>query len=242
MPARDSLECTAWPESYIATNEVIETGSTVNVSFLDNISNFIIVLLMLTLFSVAFMRIAEGLITSAISIGNYKRLLSIEQQNHLQNSRNTTLFFLLLITAFIFANFNALHPVLENPFFTGANFLLAFGTSLLYLAFRASIAATLDWINKCSIFTLLNRFYNTFLIVAICLSIIGFIIFIIFETITFKHIAFYIAGCLIMSNLLYYMRCYKTIISNGFSHFFLFLYLCTLEILPQVVLAHLILS
>ena len=242
MPAKDSLAITAWPESYLAISEVVETGSEVHVSFPDNISNFIIVLIVLTLFSVAFMRIAEGLITSAISIFNYKRLLNIEHQNHLQNSRNTTLFFLLLITAFIFANFNALHPVIQNPFFTGANFLLAFGTSLLYLAFRVAIASTLDWVNKCSLFKLINRFYNTYLIVAICLSLIGFILFIIFETITFKHIAFYIAGCLVTANLLYYMRCYKIIISNGFSHFFLFLYLCTLEILPQVVLAHLIIK
>lgn len=242
MPAKDSLGCTAWPESYIAINEVIEAGNTIHVSFLDNISNFIIVLVILTLFCMAFMRIAEGLITSAISIFNYKRLMSIEQQNHLQNSRNTTLIFLLLITSFIFANFNALHPVLENPFFTGANFLLALGTALLYLAFRLFIASALDWVNKCTLFKLTNRFYNTYLINAICLSILGFLAFIIFETITFKHIAYYIAGCIIMSNFLYYLRCYKTIISNGFSHFFLFLYLCTLEILPQVVLAHLILS
>lgn len=242
MPARDSLGCTAWPESYIAINEVVETGSTINVSFLDNISNFIVVFILLTLFAVAFMRIAEGLITSAISIFNYKRLLNIEQQNHLQNSRNITLIFLLLISAFIFANSNAIHPVLENPFFTGANFILAFGTMMFYLTFRVLIAATTDWVNKCSLFKLLNRFYCTYIIIAICLSLIGFLTYIIYEEITFKYIAFYIAGCLFISNLLYYMRCYKIIISNGFSHFFLFLYLCTLEILPQVVLAHLILS
>ena len=242
MPERDSLAHTAWPESYLAMDEVVDMGSTLHVSFLDNISNFIIVFVILTLFTVAFMRIAEGLITSAISIFNYKRLLNIEQQNHLQNSRNTTLVFLLLISAFIFANFNAIHPVLENPYFTGANFILAFGSMMLYLALRLMVAGITDWVNKHTIFRLLNKFYNTYLINSISLSIAGFLAFIIFENITFKHIAFYIAGCFIISNLLYYLRCYKIIISNGFSHFFLILYLCTLEILPQVVLAHLILS
>lgn len=239
---RDTTGSVIWQESYIAINEVMEKGSQANVSFLDNLSNFIIVIIILSLFTVTFMRIAEGLIWSFLSIFNFKRLLSIEQQGHLQYSRNITLLFLLLIGAFIFAISNDAHPVLENNFFTGVNFLLAFGTIMLYLVIRVFVATTLDWVNKSSFFKVLNKLYYTYSIIAICLTIAGFLAYTIFEGVPFRHIVNYIIGALLVTNVLYYLRCYKIIISNGFSHFFLILYLCTLEILPQVVLAYLILS
>lgn len=232
----------AWPNSYIAVNEVIGPGSGFPVSLIDNISNLVIVIVILTLFAVTFMRIAEGLLSSVISTFNMKRLVAIEQQTHLQNSRNITIIFLLIISAFIFANYNAAYPLLENSFSTGVNFAIALGAAGIYLLGRIVMANTLNWVNKVSFFTILNRFYYTYCIIFVALSVLGFLFYIVFEAITFRHIAIYIAAANIITNLLYYERCRQIIISNGFSHFFLILYLCTLEILPQLVLVHLILS
>ena len=232
----------AWPDSYIAVEEFAGQASSTPLSLVDNISNLIIVVIILSLFTVTFMRIAEGLIVSAKSIFNVKRVIEIEQQNHLQNSRNITITFLAIILAFMFSNYNANHAIVENSFSTGINFLLAFGTLSLYLLFRAIAANIMDWVNRVSLFKMLNRFYNTYCIIMISLIIISFLALVAFESITFRHVAISILTTVFLTNLLYYIRCSQIIISNGFSHFFLILYLCTLEILPQLVLAHLILS
>lgn len=232
----------AWPGSYIAVNEAMESGIGAGVSLFDNISNLIMVIIILSLFTVTFMRIAEGLISSVISTFNMKRLIAIEQQTHLQNSRNITLTFLLIVSAFIFANYNGSYHLLENHLPSGMNFIISLAAAVLYFTFRYIMSATLNWVNGVSFFRILNRFYYTYCIIFITLSISGFLLCIIIDSITFRHVAIYILASVLITNFLYYIRCWQIIISNGFSHFFLILYLCTLEILPQLVLAHLILS
>lgn len=231
-----------WPESHIAVGEFVPVANYAPVSLVDNISNLIIVIIILSIFTVTFMRIAEGLAFSAKSLFNAKKLVEIEQQSHIQNSRNITIVFLVIISAFMFSNYNANHAIIGNSFSTGVNFLMASGTAGLYFAFRRVAAGIMDWVNTCSLFKMLNRFYFTYSIIMTSLAIICFLALITFESITFNLIAGSISACIILTNLLYYIRCCQIIISNGFSHFFLILYLCTLEILPQAVLAHLILS
>lgn len=231
-----------WPESYIAVNEVASTLPFIPVSFINEIANFVIVLSIISLFIITFMRIAEGLFSAAVSAFNLKALINIEQQIHIQTSRNITLIFSILLAAFIFANYNSSHPVLENHFPTGINFILAIVAVAGYFIFRKLVSILLNWVNRCSFFTLLNRFYYTYSILFACLAIIGFISYIIFPQITFRHIAHYTLSVIILTNLLYYIRSYQLIISNGFSQSFLILYLCTLEFLPQLIIAYIILS
>ncbi|MEG2849274.1 MAG: DUF4271 domain-containing protein, partial [Bacteroidales bacterium] len=63
---------------------------------------------------------------------------------------------------------------------------------------------------------------------------------IIFNDFEFIYTSLYVSVSLFIPFLLYFIRGYQLIIANGFSKFFYISYLCTLEILPLIILAHLI--
>lgn len=232
----------AWPESYVAVNEISGMSGTTLLSFTDSITNMVIVLGMILFFLFSFNRIAKGSYAVLASVFNYKRLLVIESEPNLQVSRNTLFLFSLIISAFIFANYNAIRPILENDYPTGIIFIFAMAAILLYFLFRRIAFTILNWVNQKSCFKYLDRFFYTYAILSFFLSLFVFFVSVIFPEIPFHYIALYMCILAFLPIFIYFIRGYQLIISNGFSLFFWILYLCTLEILPLLIIAYLILS
>ncbi len=232
----------AWPESYLAIDEIIDKTGSLGMPFIDTIANLAIVSVILALFLFAFTRILEGIYAVSVAAFNSKMLLDIERQANLYTSRNILLVFSLIISVFIFLNYKVTRDLIDNDYALGIKFIVILLAVACYFLIRYILFKAMDWVNRKSVFKYLNRFYYTHAILGILLLLFGFIISIILPTIPQNHILFYIIGVFIITLLLYFIRGYQIIISNGFSHFFWILYLCTLEILPAIVILHLILS
>ncbi len=232
----------AWPESRIAFNDMAADRAIEVLSLADTVSNVCIVIGLIALFLFAFGRIADGLYAVAVSIFDYKRLLSIEHQANLYISRNTLLLFSIIVSSFIFANYNSHSSLLDNHFSIGINFLLCLASVAVYFTLRYALFRILGWTNRCSIFKYLNRLYYTYSIMGIVLITLIFLVYMVFPSIPASGIIACIATVAAVTLCAYFIRGYQIIISNGFSHFFWILYLCTLEILPLLVIGHIILS
>ncbi len=232
----------AWPESSIACTDVVDIATGADLPFVDSIANLCIVSAIIILFLFAFSRIMEGIFAIASSVFNAKKLLAIERQANLYGSRNVLLVFSLIVSVFIFINDSLTKNLIENNYPLGIRFLLVFIVIILYFTARYIVFKVMDWVNRKPVFKYINRFYYTHAILSILLLTLGFLFLMIFPNIPVVYIRSYTIGIASFTLLLYFTRGYQLIISNGFSHFFWILYLCTLEILPSIAILHLILS
>ena len=231
-----------WPESYNVLETITSGTGDVVLSFTDTVTNFGIVGLVIGFFLFAFGRIADGLEVVIVSLFNYKELTKIEGQTNLFMSRNILLMFSLLVLAFMFANSGLLYYMNGHKFPVGVTFALTLAIFFVYFMARQISFSILNWVNKRSFFKYISRVYYTHLTVAAVFSIVGLALYMIFPHMGRPLLIYYLYPLLALISVIYFVRCYKIIISNGFSNFFWILYLCTLEILPLVVLGHVILS
>ncbi|MBR4882264.1 MAG: DUF4271 domain-containing protein, partial [Bacteroidales bacterium] len=176
-----------------------------------------------------------------VSLFNYKELVKIEGQTNLFMSRNILLAFSLLVLSFIFANSDISHH-LGHRYPVGIIFAFSLALFAGYFISRQIAFRMLDWVNRCSLFKHISRLYYTHLTLASIFSIVGLVLYMLFPYMGQALLRYYLFPVLSLILAVYFLRCYKIIISNGFSNFFWILYLCTLEILPLVVLGHVILS
>ena len=231
-----------WPESYIALDTFAVNSPDVGMPLLDTIANMGIVVLMITFFLSAFARIAGGIQIVSLSIFDYKNLLKIEGQTNLYTNRNAVLIFSLAALSFALANYNFYNPFIETGYSIGINFLLILLFFAFYFLMRYAMFAMLDWVNRRRFFKYLARVYYTHATVAAVLLIVGFALEMLCGDFANSFIKIYLVCALFIPTVIYFVRGNQIIISNGFSHFFWILYLCTLEILPLVVLGHVIVS
>lgn len=232
----------AWPGSHLAIYDVIDHSVENGIPFIDDIANLCITAIIIILFLFAFSRILEGIYAVALSVFNAKRLMAIERQTNLYGSRNILLLFSIIVSVFIFINNSTTKQLLDNNYVLGIRFLAALGIITAYFIIRYTSFKILDWVNSCSVFKYVNRFYYTHASLGILLIAPMFLISIAVPQIPSGYIIWYVTGVVILTLLLYFTRGYQIIISNGFSHFFWILYLCTLEILPSIAILHIILS
>ena len=231
-----------WPESYDVLDTITSGTGDVILSFTDTVTNFGIVGLIIGFFLFAFARIADGLEIVMVSLFNYKELIKIEGQTNLFMSRNILLIFSLLVLAFMFSNSGLLYYMNGHKFSVGVTFALTLSIFILYFLARQILLSILNWVNKRNFFKYISRIYYTHLTAAAVFSIVGLTLFMIFPQMGGPLLRYYLYPVLTLISVIYFIRCNKIIISNGFSNFFWILYLCTLEILPLVVLGHVILS
>ena len=231
-----------WPESYIALDNLAVNSQEIGLSLLDSIANMGIVILIIAFFLSAFARIAGGLQIVSLSIFNYKNLLKIEGQTNLYTNRNAVLIFLLVVLSFMLANYNFYNPFIETGYPIGINFLIILIFFAIYFIFRYAMFAMLDWVNKRRFFKYIARVYYTYATMSAVLLIVGFAIDMLCEGVTESFLETYLICALSLPTVIYFVRGNQIIISNGFSHFFWILYLCSLEILPLAVLGHVIVS
>lgn len=231
-----------WPESYNVLETITSGTGDVVLSFTDTVTNFGIVGLIIGFFLFAFGRIADGLEIVIFSLFNYKELIKIEGQTNLFMSRNILLMFSLLVLAFMFSNSGLLYYMNGHKLPVGVTFVLTLAIFAAYFLVRQIAFSILGWVNRRPLFKEISRIYYTHLTAAAVFSIVGLALYMIFPHTGKALLSYYLYPLLSLIFVIYFMRCYKIIISNGFSNFFWILYLCTLEILPLVVLGHVTLS
>lgn len=225
-----------WTGSYTALQELEAAASLAVADPLRDISNFVIITLLVTFLVFAHRSILQGTISVFSAVGNRKKLLAVETQSNLQMCRNRLFIFLTLCTCFVMANIS--HPLgvawSEYPLpvkFIGLVLLFM----LIFLCRRIALYF-LAWVNNNSVFKLVYKITFTY----VCLW--NFLVLCSFFVI--KSVPSALMGnmryCIIFSTIavmtLYFFALSRIILSKGFSHFFYILYLCTLEILPTIVL------
>ncbi|MBP3344011.1 MAG: DUF4271 domain-containing protein [Bacteroidales bacterium] len=231
-----------WPESYIALGGAASGVGGSVLSFADTVANMVVVVAIIAFFLLAFVRIAGGLQCALMGLFNYKNLLKIEVEANLYNNRNTSLLFLTVVFAFLFANINFEYNLVGDNLPVRMTFIYTLLLFASYFLFRYVVCFLLNWVNGRTFFKYLARVYYTHAILGMLLITVGFVLYMIFPEIGADILKYYSVTALAAVLLIYFVRGNQIIISNGFSQFFWILYLCTLEILPLVVLGHVILS
>ena len=228
-----------WKESYIALGEIeVPIGIIIEDPWRD-IANFFIIIALVLFLIFAHRRILEGLKHIGHALVSQKMLLNIEKQSNIQVCRNTLFSFLTICSSFVFANIAYATKIIGHSYtvpikFAGITFVI-----FLFFLLRRVALYFLAWLNRDSLFKLINKISLTYA----CIWYIAILCcFFVIKSIpsapmgTMRYCFIYsILGVL----LIYFLQLYYIFIQKGFSHFFYFLYLCTLEILPIVVLLHL---
>ena len=228
-----------WRESYIALNEIeVPAGISLGDPFRD-ITNFFIIITLVGFLIIAHRRILEGFAIIAGALASHKRLLEIESQSNLQVCRNTAFVFLTLCCSFVFANIAYATEIIGYSYTLPVRFAGILGFITLFFIARKLILQFLAWVNSNYSIKLIHKISCTYA------TLWYFVILFCFFTI--KSIPSVPMGsmryCIIFSLLpvmaLYFFSIFRIFISKGFSPFFYILYLCTLEILPIVMLLYL---
>lgn len=230
----------AWPGCYLALGEVESFARPQAPYFVDNLANFVLILLIIVFFLFAYERILEGLHYILSSFLSLKKMLIIENQYNTQVSRNTLLIFSAIVLSFILANHNEEAEIVDNTYPVVFRFLLIFVGLAGYLLFKRVFFQILSWVNCSNVFMTVNKISYSYMILWILIVLVGAILNAVFFNLDFSLVALYVCLSAILVFPLYFIRGYQLIISNGFSQFFYILYLCTLEILPVMILVHLI--
>ena len=228
-----------WRESYIALNEIeVPAGISLGDPFRD-ITNFFIIIALVGFLIIAHRRILEGFAIIAGALTSHKRLLEIESQSNLQVCRNTAFVFLTLCCSFVFANIAYATEIIGYSYTLPVRFAGILGFITLFFIARKLILQFLAWVNSNYSIKLIHKISCTYA------TLWYFVILFCFFTI--KSIPSVPMGsmryCIIFSRFpvmaLYFFSIFRIFISKGFSPFFYILYLCTLEILPIVMLLYL---
>ena len=228
-----------WRESYIALNEIEIPAATTTGDPLRDITNLLIITILVALLIIGYRRIIEGVSIVWKGMLSNKQLFSIEEQSNLQVCRNTLFQFLTIFTSFIFANIASTIDLAVGSLSLPVKFLGILGFIAIYFLGKGMILQFLCWVNITSVF---KQIFKT----SLTYTCIWYII-ILFCFFSIKYISFFpmehMRYCIIFSLLpvmaLYFFSIFRIFISKGFSPFFYILYLCTLEILPIVVLMYL---
>lgn len=235
---------TLWNDSYIALKEIGESQPVLMNSRADRLTNLAAVVFIIFLFLLTFSRIAQGIRATFNSVISLKRLYEIENHLAVRTSRNTIMVVFGFVMAVILSNIiddilsaTGREATGKPVWMLCSTILLAF---LLYYFLRETATRVLCWVNRCSTFKYVNGFFYTHLILLETITLPFLLIFRVGVNGIPPLLAYYTAIVAIAVSLLFFLRGYQVIISKGFSHSFWFLYLCTLEILPVVLIVHLL--
>lgn len=228
-----------WKESYLALSEIeVPPGISLDDPWRD-LSNFIIIMA-LTLFLIfAHRRILIGLANVMLGIFNIKRLIGIENQSNIQVCRNTLFQFLTLCVSFVFANIAYATKIIGNEYTLPVRFVGILGFITIFFICRKIALRFLAWLNRVPKIKLIHKISYTY---ACLWYILVLCCFLVIKSIPSAPMG-YMRYCMIYSLLpvlaIYFYSIFRIFVPKGFSHFFYILYLCTLEILPIVLLLYL---
>lgn len=226
----------AWPGCRVVVNEIAGNPISGYLSIWDNLTNVIIVSGIIVFFILAFNRLMNGTKEIIVAAFSNKELLRIETEINMRTNRNTVLLFAIILMSFVSANFEVT-PDLTGTDVRWINFAIILAIMLLYIALKYLCLHAMAWLNKTSVFRTLMGINNTFISFLLLGAILGCFIHAVFPVVELKYFGFYALIIATVGLLLFFIRGYQLIISNGFSQFFWILYLCTLELLPLAFVA-----
>ena len=228
-----------WRESYIALNEIEIPAAAAAGDPWRDITNLLVITILVTLLIMGHRRIIHGLSIVGSAMLSNKRLMDIENQSNLQMCRNTLFQFLTIFSAFIFANIAYATNIIGSSYPLPIRFIGILSCIALFFFARKMALEFLCWVNITSVFKLVHKISLTYaciwyIIVLFCFFTIKYTNFAPME-----HMRYCIIFSLLPVMALYFFSIFRIFISKGFSPFFYILYLCTLEILPIVMLLYL---
>lgn len=204
-------------------------------SELDIISNAGIALAIIILFIFAMEKITAGAGNVLKSAFNIKRMKELEWISASQTSRNIACIFGVLTVSFILVNQRA-----RFGFMVGMPLLLSFGIIVLsvslYFIVKGLIQSIMDYANECSVFRMTKKFGYSYTVMAVFFILLGEALFLLFPNIPLNVVRYWALASIAIPTLLYLNAERILIFRYGFSIFFYILYLCTVEILPIVLI------
>ncbi len=231
----------AWPQAHFwkAADSNITAGS--YLLAVDNIVNMALVIGIILFFAYFFFRILDGVECSFIAVKKMKEMLAIDMDLAVRTSRSIYLAFCFALLFLICVN----KKILTFSFWKEDSTALMLATWIIITAavfvFRKISLSLLDWINNTEVFTRVEGALMYYLGTLFCFVLPLLVMFGLFEK-SMLIIVPVLLVLTIVTLLLYYIRIGRLIFTNGFSLFFYFVYLCTLEILPLVILVKIVLQ
>ena len=228
-----------WKESYIALSEIeVPMGIIIDDPWRD-IANFIIIITLVLFLIIAHRRILEGLKNIFYAMFSQKTLLNIEKQSNLQVCRNTLFAFLTLCCSFVFANIAHATKIIGSSYTVPIKFVGISVVIFIFFLLRRGALYFLAWLNRNSMFKLVDKISLTYTCIWYIVILCCFFVIKSIPSAPMGTMRYCLIYSLLSVLLLYFLQLYIIFIQKGFSHFFYILYLCTLEILPVIVLLHL---
>ena len=228
-----------WKESYIALGEIeVPIGIIIEDPWRD-IANFSIIIALVLFLIITHRRILEGLKNICLGMISQKMLLNIEKQSNIQVCRNTLFFFLTLCSSFVFANIAYATKIIGSGYTVPLKFVGITIVIFAFFLFRRVALYFLAWVNRDSLFKLISKISLTYACIWYIAILCCFFVIKSIPSAPMGTMRYCFIYSILAILLIYFLQLYSIFIQKGFSHFFYFLYLCTLEILPIVVLLHL---
>ena len=209
----------------------------------ENFTNLGVVVLLLILFVATMNYIYEGVAESFEATLNSRRQEEIENDLTQRRSRDIAASLTTLIALFCFI-YTADFQILSESRFSlpqqtmpaSVNFIAVVLLILFYLILRWAVLKTLDYVNQTGVFSFINRTSRIYITISSVAVIVGAIINYMLHNNVPNFFLFWGLVVMGIAWLLYIATVTKLLIKNKFSIFFYILYLCTLEILPVVLL------
>jgi hypothetical protein len=223
-----------WKESYIALGEIeVPMGIIIEDPWRD-IANFIIIIALVLFLIFAHRRILEGLKIIFRALASQKMLLNIEKQSNIQLCRNTLFFFLTLCSSFVFANIAYATKIIGYSYTVPLKFAGITSVIFLFFLFRRVSLYFLAWVNRDSLFKLISKISLTYACIWYIAILCCFFVIKSIPSAPMGTMRYCFIYSILTILLVYFLQLYRIFVQKGFSHFFYFLYLCTLEILVPV--------
>lgn len=222
----------AWPEAIILNNNNNSANFINYLTLPDNIFNMLILISVICFFAFFYSRILEGIKHIWLSFFSLKETIWLESDPNIQTCRNSFLTFGTLLYILLTVNLLPLRFFFFESSHICINMLTLGLFLILFIIIKKMSMQILSWINSNDCFILLYKISLSSLSFGILIWLSSLLLLSIIPntSIYWFYVAFYI--CLIISVLVYLIRTYQIIISNGFSHFFWIVYLCSLEVIP----------
>ncbi len=220
---------------YPHTTYLLQSGNSVTVSF--------IVLAFFVVFVIFSREILSTIILISTSV--------FKLRNQFRNEEKLSFVFERDITAIISA---ALYPLLLTLFFdiellpflpVNKLQLLLLSLGVVFVIWFARMCGYrfLSWITRDrTTFRLVEKISYNHIIISLFFILPAMLITLLWPEIEINTRLIILTSCYLFVYFLFLLRSYQIIISNHYSHFFIILYLCTLELLPTALIANVILS
>ncbi len=236
-PNKNVLEpiANAWPGSVKTTASVESFEKTAIPKQIDTYTNLGLLLVLLTFFIIGCERIGEGAFRVLTYSFNLKRIKEMEGQSALETSRNIMAIFGVLLVAFIIANQNVTYNFMGDiPVIAAFGIIVV--SIVIYSLLKSWLLWILDYVNGSSAFRLINKFWRTYLALGILMLLAGEMVFALIPSLPVNVIIAWLIICCAVPSILYLNMERRVIFQSRFSIFTYILYLCTLEILPIVLI------